>query len=107
MSGIDADIGVFMLAIIIEAIGADPEGWMWAKTLRSSRMISACAAIPMYGSRSFAGAAVLSFTSNSRIIGTLALSGAWSRIQTTWVPSASAEIVESFDRFRETTIPSE
>ena len=44
---IDDDPGVSALAIIIEAIDADPEGWMCAKTLRSSRMISACAAIPM------------------------------------------------------------
>ena len=47
MAAIDDDPGVSMLAIIIEAIGVDPDGWMCAKTLRSSRKISACAAIPM------------------------------------------------------------
>jgi hypothetical protein len=37
MVAIDDDSGVSMLAIIIEAIGIDPDGWMCAKTLRSNR----------------------------------------------------------------------
>jgi hypothetical protein len=46
-------------------------------------MISACAAIPIYGSKSFAGAPVLSFTANVRAIGTSALSGPPARFQIT------------------------
>ena len=55
MPAIESDVHRLVLAIISAAIGTEPDGWMCANTCRSELMISACAAIPMYGFRSVAG----------------------------------------------------